>query len=243
MASRLKRAATSAMRPDPLVITMKFTTSRIAKTMTPIRTSPPIRKPPNAATTWPAASGPSKPCDSTSRVVATLSDRRSSVLISSRVGKLVKSSGRTMNRPTIRISTLAVIDRDRPQSSRKGGSGRTRMVSRAMTPNASPRSLPMRSDLTWIPIRSRTPVAAAIVSAHRDDDGPRNRRAVALVFVQFVTQGADRDSQHGRGLRAVAFAAVQRVQDHVLFDGFDGAAGGGQGGSGNGRRDRAWVER
>ena len=30
MASRLKRAATSAMRPEPLVMTMKFTTSRIA---------------------------------------------------------------------------------------------------------------------------------------------------------------------------------------------------------------------
>ena len=48
MASRLKRAATSAMRPEPLVTTMKFTTSRMAKTIRPTTTSPPIRKPPKA---------------------------------------------------------------------------------------------------------------------------------------------------------------------------------------------------
>ena len=51
MASRLNRAATSAMRPEPLVMTMKFTTRRMANRIRPITTSPPIRKPPNAATT------------------------------------------------------------------------------------------------------------------------------------------------------------------------------------------------
>ena len=49
------------------------------------QTSPPIRKPPNAATTWPAASGPSLPCDRIRRVTATFSDRRSSVVSSSSV--------------------------------------------------------------------------------------------------------------------------------------------------------------
>ena len=71
-------------------MTMKFTTSRMENTIRPMTTSPPIRKPPNAATTWPAASGPSLPCDRISRVVATLSDRRSRVVSSSRVGKEVK---------------------------------------------------------------------------------------------------------------------------------------------------------
>jgi hypothetical protein len=33
MASRVKRAATSAMRPEPLVMTMKFTITRMTKTM------------------------------------------------------------------------------------------------------------------------------------------------------------------------------------------------------------------
>ena len=36
IASRLNRAATSAMRPEPLVMTMKFTTSRIANMIRPI---------------------------------------------------------------------------------------------------------------------------------------------------------------------------------------------------------------
>ena len=88
-------------------MTMKFTTSRMANRMTPITTSPPIRNPPNACTTWPAAAGPSLPCERISRVVATLSDRRSSVVSSSRVGKLVKSSGRCRNIATIRTRTEA----------------------------------------------------------------------------------------------------------------------------------------
>ena len=74
-------------------MTMKFTTSRIANRMSPITTSPPIKKPPNAATTFPAAVGPSLPCDRMRRVVATFSDSRSSVVSSRSVGKLVKSSG------------------------------------------------------------------------------------------------------------------------------------------------------
>ncbi len=35
MASRVKRALTSAMRPAPLVITMKLITTRMRKTMMP----------------------------------------------------------------------------------------------------------------------------------------------------------------------------------------------------------------
>ncbi len=36
MASRVKRAATSAIRPEPLVMTTKLTITRMAKTITPI---------------------------------------------------------------------------------------------------------------------------------------------------------------------------------------------------------------
>ena len=95
MASRLKRAATSAIRPEPLVMTMKFTTRRMAKRIRPMTTSPPMRKPPKAATTWPAASGPSLPWLRMRRVVATLSESRNSVVSRRSCGKLVKSRGRS----------------------------------------------------------------------------------------------------------------------------------------------------
>ena len=51
IASRLKRAATSAMRPEPLVITTKFTMTRIANTISPITKLPLITKLPNASMT------------------------------------------------------------------------------------------------------------------------------------------------------------------------------------------------
>ena len=44
MASRVKRAPTSAMRVAPLVITTKLMVSRMAKTMRPITKSPPITR-------------------------------------------------------------------------------------------------------------------------------------------------------------------------------------------------------
>ena len=59
MASRLKRAATSAMRPAPFVMTTKLMTTRIAKMVRPMTVSPPIRNSPKAAMTLPAAVGPS----------------------------------------------------------------------------------------------------------------------------------------------------------------------------------------
>ena len=94
MLSRLKRAATSAMRPEPLVITTKFTTTRIMNTITPITKLPLITKPPKAWITLPAAALPSCPWLSTSRVEARLSARRSMVEISSTVGKAENSRGR-----------------------------------------------------------------------------------------------------------------------------------------------------
>jgi len=46
MASRVKRAATSAMRPDPLVITTKLMMTRIRKMMIPTTKFPPTTKSP-----------------------------------------------------------------------------------------------------------------------------------------------------------------------------------------------------
>ncbi len=57
MASRLKRADTSAMRLDPLVMTTKFTITRIAKTIMPMTKFPLITRLPNAWITLPAAPG------------------------------------------------------------------------------------------------------------------------------------------------------------------------------------------
>ncbi len=94
MLSRLKRAATSAMRPEPLVMTTKFTTTRMVKTMPPMMKLPPMTKLPKAAMTCPAAVGPSCPWLKMSRVEARLSARRSIVAMRSVVGKAENSSGR-----------------------------------------------------------------------------------------------------------------------------------------------------
>ena len=59
MASKWNRAATSAMRPEPLVMTTKFTITRIVKTMIPMTKLPFITKLPKASITWPAADVPS----------------------------------------------------------------------------------------------------------------------------------------------------------------------------------------
>ncbi len=48
IASRVKRAATSAMRPEPLVMTTKFTITRMAKTIRPMTKLPPMISLPKA---------------------------------------------------------------------------------------------------------------------------------------------------------------------------------------------------
>src|SRR3546814_2539561 len=52
MASRVKRADTSAIRPEPLVMTTKFTITRMAKTMTPMTRLPPMTNWPKASMIW-----------------------------------------------------------------------------------------------------------------------------------------------------------------------------------------------
>jgi hypothetical protein len=54
MASRVKRAATSATRPAPLVMTTNWMTMRMRKTTRPTRTDPPTTKCPKLWMTTPA---------------------------------------------------------------------------------------------------------------------------------------------------------------------------------------------
>ncbi len=56
MASRVKRAPTSAMRDAPLVMTRKLTVIRMTNTTVPMTKSPPMTKFANPAITCPAAS-------------------------------------------------------------------------------------------------------------------------------------------------------------------------------------------
>src|SRR5258708_22037709 len=137
MASRWKRAATSAMRPEPLVMTTKFTITRIANTMMPMTKLPPITKLPKASMTWPAAAVPSWPWDRISRVDAMLSDSRSMVEISRMVGNEENSSGAWMNSEVIRIRIDTVIEIARNRSSTIEGSCRISTTKMVWTPDTN----------------------------------------------------------------------------------------------------------
>ena len=93
MASKVKRAATSAIRVEPRVITTKFTITRMKNTITPMTKLPLITNCAKAAITSPAACSPDWPLARMRRVDAMLSESRSSVEISSTDGNAVNSSG------------------------------------------------------------------------------------------------------------------------------------------------------
>ena len=125
MASSVKRAATSATRPAPLVITTKLMMTRIAKTTIPTAKLPPTRKCPKASITCPAEPGPACPSSKTTRVDATLSDKRSNVVISKTVGKTEKSSGFiTLIATSMTMIEIAML-KVKKRSSMNGGSGST----------------------------------------------------------------------------------------------------------------------
>jgi hypothetical protein len=129
IASSVKRAPTSAMRSAPFVTTMKLMTTRIAKTIRPTAKLPPIRKWPKLSITCPAAPGPVWPSSSTTRVDATFSDSRISVVTSSTVGRAAKSSGLIICADTITtISAIAMLNVN-SRSRMKGGSGSTIIAS------------------------------------------------------------------------------------------------------------------
>src|SRR5690606_41715145 len=130
--SSVNRAATSAIRPAPLVITMKLITTRIRKITSPTTTCPPIRNEPNASITSPAY-----PSERISRVLLTLSPSRNSVSSSSRLANALNSSGS----PVLSVTTSTTIDSasdnaSKPSSS-NGGSGTTSSATMITTPSAS----------------------------------------------------------------------------------------------------------
>lgn len=142
IASRVNRAPTSAIRVAPLVITIKLTTTRIRKTITPITKSPPMTSCENPPITLPAASVPELPSDKITRVVAILSDSRVIVAISKIVGKEEKSSGFWIHSATIKMSTENAIENARPISIKKAGIGKNSTDKMVMMPSAKPISLP-----------------------------------------------------------------------------------------------------
>ena len=70
IASSVNRAATSATRSAPLVITIKLIMTRMKNTTRPTKTFPPTTKEPNVSTTPPAS-----PSDRIARVVETFKAR------------------------------------------------------------------------------------------------------------------------------------------------------------------------
>ncbi len=136
-ASNVKRAATSATRPEPRVMTEKFTASRIRKTTAPTIRLPPTAKRPKVSMTSPAARAPSPPLSRMRRVVATFRPRRNSVVMSSSDGKTEKSSGFSRLSDTSRISTDTPMLNASRMSSANAGSGRIRIASTPRTATAS----------------------------------------------------------------------------------------------------------
>ena len=163
--SRANRAPTSAMRPAPLVMTMKFTIRSTQNTTTPSTTLPPMMKLAKPSITAPAASVPVWPCPMISLVDEMLSDRRNSRVASRIVGNAENSSGRSMNRVTVSIRIASAKDSASPMSSTAAGTGSTimmitvisasanRIVGRKMVPRVSFTAGPRSADRRASPAR------------------------------------------------------------------------------------------
>ena len=139
MASKVKRAATSAMRPEPLVITTKLISTMIRKMMMPTAKLPPTTKLPKDWITCPTAPWPSWPWSRMSRVEAIFSASLNRVVISSSEGKEEKSSGLVLYMLISRMSMPMVMLKESSMSSRKGGSGTIMTRRMATTPSATKR--------------------------------------------------------------------------------------------------------
>src|SRR5579859_947449 len=253
MASKVKRAATSAIRVEPLVITTKFTMIRMANTITPMMKLPLITKLANASMTRPAPPVPSWPCARIRRAEARLKARRISVESSNTVGKELKSTGFSMKMAVIRIITEKVSDTASEMSSSQVGIGRISVISRTMTPSAKARS-PRR--IAWVTLFMSAPTlipgaAAPTVSAPAASGtvatsapsatmlsaqelglkgsslgvaGRRHGEAFIEILAQLVAQGADRDAENVGGMGPVAEAVLQGVDDQIALDVGHGAA-------------------
>ncbi len=120
----MNRAATSLMRVAPRVITTNWITTRIENRITPTITWSPATNSPNARITPPAASSPSSPPRvSTSRVVATLSTSRVSVVVSRIVGNALNSCGARIE-SVVRSTSTATREVGREQDVEQPGGDR-----------------------------------------------------------------------------------------------------------------------
>ncbi len=135
--SRVKRAPTSAIRPAPLVITMKLIVTRIKNSARPTAKLPPTRNSPKASITLPAASGPVWPSIRITRVDATFSDSRSSVVNSSTEGNAEKSSGFSVSMLTISTMIARAMLKVNNRSRMKVGNGRI-IIDRISTISTGP---------------------------------------------------------------------------------------------------------
>ena len=207
MESRWKRAATSAMRPEPLVMTTKLTITRMVKTMMPMMKFPAMTKLPNAWITWPAASVPSWPRARMRRVEARLSASRNMVAISSTVGKAENSSGAWMNRDVIRISTEKVIEMASAKSSRSDGSGRMRIDENGHHADGQPEvaALEQRSEIGKARKRQRS--VAAVGRSYNVGHAVCLRPSIAVTCCEAMRGGCGATGTHERKRRRA------RVQD------------------------------
>ena len=135
--SSAKRAPTSAMRPAPLVMTMKLTISSTPKTTSPRNTDPPMMNMAKPSITCPAALVPVCPWPMISLVDDTFSDSRSIRLASRIVGNAEKSSGRWMKSVMVKIRIAIAKDAASPMSRIHAGIGRTIMAITAISAIAS----------------------------------------------------------------------------------------------------------
>ena len=135
--SRAKRAPTSAIRPAPWVMTMKFTMSRTPKTTSPRKIDPLMMNIAKPSITPPAAPGPVCPSPMISLVDETFRLRRSIRAPSRMVGKAEKSSGRSMNSVTVKIRIASAKETANPMSRSQAGIGRTIMTMTAISASAS----------------------------------------------------------------------------------------------------------
>ena len=132
MASRVKRAPTSATREAPLVTTTNWMTTRIRNTTSPTTTEPPTTNEPNDWITPPA-----EPVVRISRVDDTLRARRNRVAISSSDGKAARSRARAVMMVVNSIRTPKAMLNDSSRSSSIPGRGTTMRAMTAIMPPAS----------------------------------------------------------------------------------------------------------
>ena len=132
----MKRADTSAIRPEPFVTTIKLTITKIINKIIPIINSPPITKSPNVSITLPAAAEPLCPSDKISLVDATFKAKRYIVVTNNTNGNTLNSSDLLIKRTVNKITTDIVIFNAKKKSNIIGGSGTNKIIKIPIIPNA-----------------------------------------------------------------------------------------------------------